>query len=128
MILRIKNGNGKIRLGSGLLESTYSFGTRFEHERGTNPEELIAAAHSSCYAMQLSALIAEAGGTATADTSDVATTTGAEGKPHRTKETPASWDLRHRTTSGISTNPRAEGQHGMHSSMTKANCRRIQQE
>lgn len=58
----LKEGEGHITTQSKVLDSTqYSFGTRFENGNGTNPEELIAAAHSGCFTMQLSALITEAG-------------------------------------------------------------------
>ena len=49
-----KDGKGTLSSQSGVLDSTtYSFRTRFENEKGTNPEELIAAAHAGCFAMQL---------------------------------------------------------------------------
>ena len=51
----LKEGNGNIKLASGAFEGKYSFGTRFEAAPGTNPEELIAAAHSACYSMALAA-------------------------------------------------------------------------
>jgi osmotically inducible protein OsmC len=51
----LKEGNGNIKLASGAFEGKYSFGTRFEGAPGTNPEELIAAAHSACYSMALAA-------------------------------------------------------------------------
>ena len=58
----LKGGKGKISTASGVLSDTqYSFGTRFESGAGTNPEELIAAAHASCFAMALSAQLGEAG-------------------------------------------------------------------
>jgi lipoyl-dependent peroxiredoxin len=58
----LKTGNGTISTGSGVLSNTqYSFGTRFENAAGTNPEELIAAAHAGCFAMALSGQLAEAG-------------------------------------------------------------------
>ena len=58
----IKEGNGKISTQSKTLDSAqYSFKTRFEDGVGTNPEELVAAAHAGCFAMQLSAFIGEAG-------------------------------------------------------------------
>ena len=61
----LKAGNGKISSQSGVLDSTqYSFGTRFAEGKGTNPEELIAAAHAGCFAMALSAQLGEAGLTA----------------------------------------------------------------
>ncbi|NMH58778.1 OsmC family protein [Alteromonas ponticola] len=57
-----KDGQGHVSLGSGVLsEQPYGFNTRFEDKQGTNPEELIAAAHASCYAMALSFGLAEAG-------------------------------------------------------------------
>lgn len=48
-------------LGSGAFQGAYSFGTRFRDEPGTNPEELIAAAHAGCFSMALSGALAEAG-------------------------------------------------------------------
>lgn len=62
-----KDGNGNLTTGSKVLENTqYSFHTRFEDgEKGTNPEELIGAAHAGCFAMQLSFLLNEDNFTAT---------------------------------------------------------------
>jgi len=58
----LKEGAGKISTQSGVLNDTqYSFKTRFESGVGTNPEELIAAAHAGCFTMQLTAYINEAG-------------------------------------------------------------------
>jgi osmotically inducible protein OsmC len=58
----LKEGKGNISSESGVLEKTqYSFGTRFESGIGTNPEELVAAAHAACYSMQLAALLGKAG-------------------------------------------------------------------
>ena len=58
----LKTGNGKITTESKTLENAqYSFKTRFEEGVGTNPEELIAAAHAGCFTMQLSAYIGEEG-------------------------------------------------------------------
>jgi lipoyl-dependent peroxiredoxin len=58
----LKDGNGSISTESGVLsKSPYSFKTRFENERGTNPEELIAAAHAGCFSMALSAELGKAG-------------------------------------------------------------------
>lgn len=58
----IKEGTGSLTTQSKVLSATqYSFGTRFEDGIGTNPEELIAAAHAGCFTMQLSAYITEAG-------------------------------------------------------------------
>ena len=51
----LKDGNGRISTESGVLsDAPYSFTTRFEHGKGTNPEELIAAAHAGCFSMTLS--------------------------------------------------------------------------
>ena len=58
----IKDGKGSISTQSGALEDNpYGFNTRFENEPGTNPEELIAAAHAGCFTMALSAKLTEAG-------------------------------------------------------------------
>jgi osmotically inducible protein OsmC len=58
----LKEGNGVISTESGLLDlAQYSFGTRFEDKAGTNPEELIAAAHAGCFSMALSAQLTNAG-------------------------------------------------------------------
>jgi len=61
----LKDGNGKISTDSGVLQDTqYSFSTRFEDGKGTNPEELIAAAHAGCFSMALSGQLGNAGLTA----------------------------------------------------------------
>lgn len=61
----LKSGKGSISTQSGLLdESPYGFNTRFQDDPGTNPEELIAAAHAGCFSMALSAQLGEAGITA----------------------------------------------------------------
>ena len=57
----LKSGAGKLKLGSGAFEGQYSFKSRFEDGTGTNPEELIAAAHAACFSMALSAALAGAG-------------------------------------------------------------------
>ena len=58
----LKEGKGTISTESGVLSQTkYSFHTRFENERGTNPEELIAAAHAGCFSMALAAELGKAG-------------------------------------------------------------------
>lgn len=58
----LKEGSGKLTTQSKTLENTqYSFKSRFEDGVGTNPEELVAAAHAGCFTMQLSAFISEAG-------------------------------------------------------------------
>jgi lipoyl-dependent peroxiredoxin len=61
----LRNGQGTMKLGSGAFEGAYSFPSRFEAGKGTNPEELIAAAHAGCYSMALSAGLSAAGFTAT---------------------------------------------------------------
>lgn len=61
----LKDGKGTVSTASGVLNNTqYSFSTRFENGIGTNPEELIAAAHASCFSMALSAQLGNAGMTA----------------------------------------------------------------
>ena len=61
----LKDGKGTISTDSGVLSDTqYSFNTRFEEGKGTNPEELIAAAHAGCFSMALSAQLEDAGLTA----------------------------------------------------------------
>ena len=57
----LKGGQGSVRLGSGAYEGPYSFKSRFEEGTGTNPEELIAAAHAGCFSMALAAALTEAG-------------------------------------------------------------------
>ena len=51
----LKEGNGSFKGSSGAIQGSYSFGTRFGDNPGTNPEELIAAAHAACFSMALSA-------------------------------------------------------------------------
>lgn len=61
----LKDGKGTISTDSGVLANTqYSFSTRFEDGKGTNPEELIAAAHAGCFSMALSGQLGQAGLTA----------------------------------------------------------------
>jgi len=61
----LKGGKGVISTQSGVLDQTqYSFSTRFENGKGTNPEELIAAAHAGCFAMALSMMLGQEGMTA----------------------------------------------------------------
>ena len=61
----LREGQGTMKLGSGAYEGSYSFASRFESGNGTNPEELIAAAHAGCYSMALSAGLSKAGFTPT---------------------------------------------------------------
>jgi osmotically inducible protein OsmC len=58
----LREGRGVLSSDSGVLSDTpYSFATRFENERGTNPEELIGAAHAGCFSMALSMILSEKG-------------------------------------------------------------------
>ena len=57
----LKSGKGQIRLGSGAFQGNYSYPSRFENGAGTNPEELIAAAHAGCFSMALAAALTQAG-------------------------------------------------------------------
>ncbi len=57
----LKDGKGTVKLGSGAYEGAYSFASRFEEGPGTNPEELIGAAHAGCFSMALSAGLERAG-------------------------------------------------------------------
>jgi len=57
----LQGGNGKVALGSGSFEGPYSFKSRFEEGSGTNPEELIAAAHAGCFSMALANMLEGAG-------------------------------------------------------------------
>jgi lipoyl-dependent peroxiredoxin len=57
----LQGGHGSMALGSGAFEGQYSFSSRFEEGTGTNPEELIAAAHAGCFSMALSAGLERAG-------------------------------------------------------------------
>ena len=57
----IQSGNGTMTIGSGAWTGPFSFKSRFEDGKGTNPEELIAAAHAGCYSMALSGALTKAG-------------------------------------------------------------------
>jgi len=60
----LKQGKGALDVGSGAFKCAYSFASRFEAGGGTNPEELLGAAHAGCFAMALSLVLGEAGFTA----------------------------------------------------------------
>jgi osmotically inducible protein OsmC len=61
----LKDGKGTVSTGTGVLSSVpYNFRMRFENEKGTNPEELIAAAHAACFSMALSLILGNEGMTA----------------------------------------------------------------
>lgn len=57
----LKGGSGTMELGSGAFKGPYSFRSRMEDGSGTNPEELLGAAHAGCFSMQLSAMLAASG-------------------------------------------------------------------
>jgi lipoyl-dependent peroxiredoxin len=57
----LKSGKGSMKLGSGAFQGAYSFATRFGNAPGTNPEELIGAAHAGCFSMALSLMLSQAG-------------------------------------------------------------------
>jgi lipoyl-dependent peroxiredoxin len=59
----LQSGSGTIRVGDGVFEGNYSFKSRFEDGAGTNPEQLIAAAHAACFTMALSNMLSSAGHT-----------------------------------------------------------------
>jgi osmotically inducible protein OsmC len=74
----LKSGRGRFELGSGAFSGPYSYATRFEAaESGTNPEDLIAAAHASCFAMAFSNMLAQEGHTP--DSVDVTATLTLDG-------------------------------------------------
>ena len=77
-------GNGDLTTDSGVLDNTpYSFKTRFENEKGTNPEELIAAAHAGCFTMALAFQLQGAGFTPTELVTDAAVSLDPEGQGFR---------------------------------------------
>ena len=57
----LKEGKGQVDFGNGLFKGAYSFASRFQDGKGTNPEELLDAAHASCFAMALSLMLGNAG-------------------------------------------------------------------
>src|ERR671936_138179 len=57
----LRDGSGKMAFGGGAFEGQYSYSSRFEEGTGTNPEELIGAAHAGCFSMALAGILAEAG-------------------------------------------------------------------
>jgi osmotically inducible protein OsmC len=84
----LKDGKGTISSESGALEAIpYSYTKRFEGEKGSNPEELVGAAHAACYAMFLSALMGGAGltGTSVSAKSTISLDPTTEGSPTVTK-------------------------------------------
>lgn len=82
----LKTGTGEFQASSGAFKGAYSFQTRFEGTKGTNPEELIAAAHASCLSMALAAGLEKAGSPATSITTKASCTMSfVEGAPRITK-------------------------------------------
>lgn len=83
---KLKDGAGTFKAGSGAFSGAFTFATRFEGKKGTNPEELIAAAHAACFSMALSAGLERAGKPATRiATTAAATIEMVEGAPKITK-------------------------------------------
>jgi osmotically inducible protein OsmC len=79
-----RDGSGELSTDSGVLEKTpYSFKTRFENEKGTNPEELIAAAHAGCFTMALAFRLQTAGYSAAELSTEAAVSLDPEGKGFR---------------------------------------------
>jgi osmotically inducible protein OsmC len=79
-----RTGGGNLSTQSGVLvETPYSFRTRFENEKGTNPEELIAAAHAGCFSMTLAFVMEGAGCTPTELNVEAAVTINPEGQGFR---------------------------------------------
>ncbi len=77
-------GNGELTTDSGVLSKTpYSFKTRFENEKGTNPEELIAAAHAGCFTMALAFQLQKAGYAPTELSTEAAVSLDADGEGFR---------------------------------------------
>jgi len=76
-----RDGNGDLSTDSGVLANTpYSFKTRFQNEKGTNPEELIAAAHAGCFTMALAFQLQTAGFTPTSLSTEAAVSLDLEGQ------------------------------------------------
>jgi osmotically inducible protein OsmC len=57
----LQSGSGTVTVGNGVFEGAYSYGSRFGEEKGTNPEQLIAAAQAACFTMALSSILSAAG-------------------------------------------------------------------
>jgi len=82
----LKDGKGSFKAQSGVFSGSFSFGTRFEGKKGSNPEELIAAAHAGCYSMALSSALEKAGHPATRiETRAAVTLEMVDGAPKITK-------------------------------------------
>lgn len=79
----LKRGKGHVASESGAMSTSYSFGTRFGRDRGSNPEELLAAAEAACYSMALGGALETAGHAPTRIQTDAACTIEAEGQGFR---------------------------------------------
>ena len=83
---KLKDGRGNFRAGSSSFNGPYTFASRFEGKKGTNPEELIAAAHAACFSMALSAGLEKAGKPVTrVETTAACTLEMVDGAPQITK-------------------------------------------
>jgi osmotically inducible protein OsmC len=83
---KLKDGKGTFKAGSGAFSAPYTFATRFEGKQGTNPEELLAAAHAACFSMALSAGLEKTGKPATrVETTAACTLEMVDGAPKITK-------------------------------------------
>ena len=83
---KLKDGKGSFKAQSGVFSGSFSFGTRFEGKKGSNPEELIAAAHAGCFSMALSSALEKAGHPATRiETRAAVTLDMVDGAPKITK-------------------------------------------
>jgi len=83
---KLKDGKGNFKAGSSSFSGPYTFASRFEGKKGTNPEELIAAAHAACFSMALSAGLEKAGKPVTrVETTAACTLEMVEGAPKITK-------------------------------------------
>jgi osmotically inducible protein OsmC len=80
----LKGGKGSFKSASGAIQGGYSFATRFESAKGTNPEELVGAAHAACFSMALSAGLEKAGKTPTRVSTTAVVTLSMDGGPHIT--------------------------------------------
>ncbi|MDX1615458.1 MAG: OsmC family protein [Candidatus Promineifilaceae bacterium] len=74
----LREGSGTMKLGSGAYEGRYTYASRFEDEKGTNPEELIGAAHAGCFTMYLAGQLANAGFPATSLHTTASVTLGSD--------------------------------------------------
>lgn len=81
----LKSGNGTVSVESGTFDAAYSFPSRFEQGAGTNPEELIGAAHAACFSMSLSNGLAKDGHTPTRVETEARVHLSTEGGAHLTR-------------------------------------------